>query len=325
MKTQRFLFVADPWQEFKLDRDSSAEMMRVAMNLSIVCDHCLISDIFVDNQGLVRATSQEIIYPGTLAGKPIKATDNPKALKLNQYTAVLMRKNPPFNMAYVMCLWLLRLAKLQGAVVVNDPEAILSHSEKISIFEFPKYIAPTIITSRIDEINKYIQKNKDVVIKPLNSFDGLGVRRYHIDEGEKKLQKFLAKYPPGEPLMLQKFMPAVKKGDKRVFIIGNKVIPYVNNRLLMYPDDRENLGHIIINQIIPIAKRDAKIAQKVANKYHKLGLILVGIDIIDGKLTEINVTSPTCMIVIEQESGIKVAELAVNEILKYAKKFKKIK
>lgn len=323
MKKNNLLFVADDYRKFKLDRDSTAAMMRIAIKHDITCSHCSTADLFVNEKGEVCAKTINITDAGSIAGSPIIADNNPKITILKNFSAVIMRKDPPFNMSYVMSLWLLNLAQKQGAVVVNNPSEILAASEKTIIFDFPQYIAPTIINGNFTEIYNFAQKYSDIVIKPLNSFDGLGVRRYHINQGENELKNILQKYPKDEYLMVQKYLTEITNGDKRIFIIGDKVIPYANNRYQKFPDDRENLGHEITNEVVEINSHEKNVAQAVADKISQRGHIIVGIDMIAGFLTEINVTSPTCMIEIELASGINVAKMAIDEAIKYSQTFVK--
>lgn len=324
IKNKPFLFIIDTWQKFDLAKDSSIAMARAVINMGYPVEICEVQNLFSQNinrkSAGIFAHTQKVISAGSIDGSKMKVDDKFKVRNLSDFTAVLMRKDPPFNMEYVSALWLLRTAKQQGAVVVNNPEEVLLNNEKTTILEFSQFIAPTLISRSQSQLLEFIKNFKDVVLKPLDSLSGIGVRRFNIKSGEREFNKVFAQYSPQMPIMVQKYLPQIKDGDKRVFIIGGKVVPYGVIRFQKNPLENENLGHLTIDVVSPINAAERKIAEGLAPILKKRGLIIVGIDVIGGHLTEINVTSPTCMIEVERETGTKVAEMAIKAVFQYAKK-----
>jgi glutathione synthase len=299
------LFIADPLESFKIAKDSTLAMMRVAQAAGHQLWFCesrnvLWSDSLVvaDCQALaIKPSSTAWFELGEVEGRP-----------LNTFNAVLMRTDPPFDIEYLNTTWLLSAATRQGAKVLNNPSAIRDHSEKISITEFPELIPPTLITRELSAIAAFHREYQDIVIKPLDGMGGMGVFRV----GSDGLNLASIVETLGEngtrTLMTQRFLPEIKQGDKRVLLIGGEVVPFALARIPQGSEIRGNLAAGGKGVAMALTEAEMEVAERLAPILNARGLFLVGLDLIGAFLTEINVTSPTCFVEITDQSGFDVAQ-----------------
>ena len=214
-------------------------------------------------------------------------------LPIASQTAVLMRKDPPVNNEYLYVCRILEFVQREGCPVFNHPTGIISANEKIMAQEFSEFSVPTIISRQADQLFKFVKRYEDVVIKPLNEMGGASVFRLKNDDESENIIKEMCQSNTRN-VMVQQLIPEYYKGDKRVLIIDGAPVPYALNRIPPEGQLRANLAEGGHGEVIAINQQDRKICKRIAPRLKELGLLFVGIDIIGDKLTEINVTSPTC-------------------------------
>lgn len=242
------------------------------------------------------------------------SVSNTETLPLDQFDAVLMRKDPPFDLEYVYSTYLLELAENSGACVINSPRAIRDHNEKLAITQFPQWIAPTLVTSQGQLIQDFLNEHLDIILKPLDGMGGASVFRVHrADHNLNVILETLTHYGT-RTIMAQRYIPEIAQGDKRILLIDGKAIPFALARIPKSGESRGNLAVGGIGQTQPLTAHDQKIAESLGPELAQRGLMLVGLDVIGDYLTEINVTSPTGMQEICRQTGFNVAEVMLDAI-----------
>ncbi|MCB1908505.1 MAG: glutathione synthase [Rhodocyclaceae bacterium] len=233
---------------------------------------------------------------------------------LSEFDAVMMRQDPPFDFEYVAASWMLERAVGEGARVFNDPRAIRDHSEKLAIAEFPQFTATTLVTRDGDALQAFIDELGDVILKPLDGMGGSGIFRVRRDDPNRNVIVETLAGPGLHTVMAQRYLPMISDGDKRVLIIGGEVVPYALARIPRDGETRGNLAAGGRGVAMPLDAREREIAETLAPLLWSRGLLIVGLDMIGGHLTEINVTSPTCMVEIREQTGFDVAGLVVTHL-----------
>ena len=310
MKTM--LFVADPLESFKTAKDSSFAMMREAAARGWSLLACEPSGLSWQRGGRVVARARRIALTGdphdwfrTLAEETVALADT---------DAVLMRKDPPFDSEYFYATHLLSQAEREGARVFNRPAALRDHPEKLAILEFPEFIAPTLVTREEADVREFHREHGDVILKPLDGMGGMGIFRVGADG--MNLGSIIETLNRGgeQTLMVQKYLPEIAEGDKRVLVIGGQPVPYVLARIPQGSEIRGNLAAGGKGVAQPISARDRATAEALGPVLAARGLLLVGLDIIGDRVTEINVTSPTCFQEITDQTGFDVPAMFVDAL-----------
>jgi glutathione synthase len=307
------LFIADPLESFKIHKDSTLAMMRVAQEAGHQLWFCESRNVlWRDN--LVSADCQSlVIKPSSTSWFELGGLES-SALK--DFSAVLMRTDPPFDIEYLNTTWLLSAAVRQGARVFNNPSAIRDHSEKLSITEFPELIPPTLVTRELSAIEAFHQEHQDIVIKPLDGMGGMGIFRVGPDGLNLASIVETLGENGARTLMTQRFLPEIKQGDKRVLLIGGEVVPFALARIPQGSEIRGNLAVGGKGVAMPLTDNEMKVASRLAPLLNERGLFLVGLDLIGGYVTEINVTSPTCFVEITEQTGFDVARFWLTALEK---------
>ncbi len=300
----KLLFIADPLDSFKVEKDTTLAMMRVAQSAGHEIWYTQSHDLLW-GQGKARARAQPLTVTNDLIWYQLGEVEEHS---LDYFTAVLMRQDPPFTVEYLTSTWILSAAVLQGARVFNNPDAVRNHSEKLSITEFPQFIPPTLVTRDIHAIRDFHGLHHDIVIKPLDGMGGMGVFRVGPDGLNLGSIVETLGENGSRTLMAQRFLPEITSGDKRVLLIGGEVMPYALARIPQGTEIRGNLAVGGKGLAMALTAREEEIANHLAPILAKRGLFLVGLDMIGGYLTEINVTSPTCFVEIAQQTDCDVAK-----------------
>ena len=308
-----FLFIADPLESFKIKKDSTLAMMRAAQ----AAGHRL---WFCQNRNILWKDDLVIADCQTLAVKPSSSSwfelGSMESRSLKSFSAVFMRTDPPFDIEYLNTTWLLSAAARQGAKVFNDPAAVRDHSEKLSITEFLELIPPTLVTRELSAIEEFHQTHRDIVIKPLDGMGGMGVFRVGSDGLNLASIVETLGENGARTLMVQRFLPEIAQGDKRVLLIGGEVVPFSLARIPQGNEIRGNLAAGGKGVAMPLTEAEKRIAERLAPILNQRGLFLVGLDLIGGYLTEINVTSPTCFVEITEQSGFDVSQFFIKALEK---------
>ena len=311
----RILFIADPLDSFKLYKDTTYTMMREADARGHALAFCLQSDLIV-RDGAVQANAHKLtlVKPLVEAGSGWYVAEEPHPERLSAFDAVVMRKDPPFDMEYIYSTYLLERAATQGARVFNSGRAIRDHSEKLSILEFPQFTAPTLVARDEAHLRAFLAEYQDTIFKPLDGMGGAGIFRVrHDDPNVGSIIETLTDNG-ARTIMAQKYLAAIKEGDKRVLLINGKPVPYCLARIPKAGETRGNLAAGGTGVARELTRRDREIAETLGPILIKRGLMLVGLDVIGEHLTEINVTSPTCFREIMDQTGTNVAGLFVDAI-----------
>jgi len=307
----KLLFIADPLETFKAYKDSSLAMMNAAHSAGHQVFHanadslCFINnDICADVKYITIDKSNEKWFEVVFQ----------KSSSLRDFDAVVMRQDPPFNVEYLANTWLLSQAEKMGVKVFNSTFSLREHSEKISILEFPEFIAPTLVSRSLQQIRDFHSVHQDIVIKPLDGMGGMGVFRVGPDGlNIGSIVETLGEYGK-RSLMAQKYLPEIKEGDKRLLLINGEPVPFVLARIPQDGDIRGNLAAGGKGVARPLSSNDQKIADKLGPILKNRGLFLVGLDIIGNNLTEINVTSPTGFVEIFEQTGFDVGNFWLGQL-----------
>ena len=300
-----FLFIADPLESFKIQKDSTLAMMRAAQEAGHRLWFCQSRNVLWRDDFVVADCQSLVIKPSSTNWYELGDIES-RALK--SFSAVLMRTDPPFDIEYLNTTWLLSAAVRQGAKVFNEPSAVRDHSEKLSITEFPELIPPTLVTRELDAVERFHQTHRDIVIKPLDGMGGMGVFRVGADGLNLASIVETLGENGARTLMVQRFLPEIAQGDKRVLLIGGEVVPYALARIPQGNEIRGNLAAGGKGVAMPLTEGERRVAEKLAPILNQRGLFLVGLDLIGGYLTEINVTSPTCFVEITDQSDFNVPQ-----------------
>ncbi|MEN3366590.1 MAG: glutathione synthase [Burkholderiales bacterium] len=311
----KIAFVADPLHTFKTYKDSTYAMMAEAARRGHEIHAFQQKDMALDN-GVVAAKAERISLTGD--AKHWYSVDAVSEKRLTEFDAILVRKDPPFDMEYIYLTYLLEIAEKQGARVFNRPEAIRSHNEKLAIAQFSQFTAPTLVTSDTTRVRAFHNEHKDIILKPLDGMGGAGI--FRVKEDGLNLGSVIETLTGNgaHTIMAQRFIPDIAKGDKRVLVIGGQVVPYCLARIPQNGEVRGNLAAGGLGVAQPISARDREIGTALGPLLSARGLLLVGLDVIGDYLTEVNVTSPTCFQEITQQTGFDVAAMFIDALEKAA-------
>ena len=233
---------------------------------------------------------------------------------LASFGAVLMRKDPPFDLEYVVSTWLLSAAVREGARVFNAPDAIRDHNEKLAIAEFARFTAPTLVSREPGRIQAFIDAERDVVVKRLDVMGGENVFRVRVDDPNRNVIVETISQGGARSVMAQRYIPEIAQGDKRVILIDGKAVPHCLARIPKAGDARGNLAQGARGVAQPLSERHKEIAAAVGPVVAKRGLLVVGLDVIGDYLTEVNVTSPTCFREIQDQTGFDVSGMFLDAL-----------
>lgn len=306
------LFIADPLEHFKIYKDTTFAMMREAQRRGHAISVCQPSQIAWQRGGQVMARVQDILLTGQ--SDTWFTVQRSREVPLAGFGCVLMRKDPPFDSEYFYATHLLEQAEREGARVFNKPRALRDHPEKLAIMEFPEFIGPTLVTRDADDIRRFHAEHQDIILKPLDGMGGMGIFRVKKDGLNLGSIIETLNKEGSQSVMVQKFLPEIVEGDKRILVIGGKPVPYCLARIPQGTEVRGNLAAGGKGVAKALTERDMEIGQSLGAVLYGRGLLLAGVDVIGDCVTEINVTSPTCFQEIHQQTGCDVASLFIDAL-----------
>jgi glutathione synthase len=306
------LFVTDPLETFKTYKDSTFAMMREAQRRGHTVHACEPRHMLWERGGVVQAQVRSITLTGDATDWFTERASQARAIK--DFGAVVMRKDPPFDSEYFYATHLLEQAEREGAKVFNKPRALRDHPEKLAILEFPQFIGPTLVTREAEAIRSFHAEHKDIILKPLDGMGGMGI--FRVKEDGLNLGGIIETLNKdgAQTVMVQKFLPAIVDGDKRVLVIGGKPVPFCLARIPQGGEVRGNLAVGGKGVAQALSDSDRAIAEALGPILAARGLLLVGLDVIGDSLTEINVTSPTCFQEIADQTGFDVAAMFIDAL-----------
>jgi glutathione synthase len=311
-----YAFILDPLPELKAYKDSSVAMMRALAK---------------------RGHALYALEPGDLAWTPSGTDASVRALTVLQddhdwyrvgeasvrplasFAGVVMRKDPPFDMEYVYATYLLEAAEREGARVWNRPRAIRDHNEKLAIARFSEFIAPTLVSRDPAKVSAFVDAHGDAVVKPLDGMGGASIFRVRADDPNRNVIIETVGQLGRRTMMVQRYIPEIVDGDKRVLIVGGKPVPYCLARIPKPGETRGNLAAGGRGVARPLSARDREIAESIGPKLWAEGLLVVGLDVIGSYLTEVNVTSPTCFVEITQQTGFDVGGMFADALVQLSR------
>lgn len=308
----QFLFVADPLHTFNTKKDTTFVMMREAQRRGHTVFATEPKDISWEVGGRVMARVRKLRLTGDLKDWYEEIAVEQEALA--SFDAVLMRKDPPFDSEFFYATHMLSQAEREGAKVFNKPAALRDHPEKMAVMEFPELLGPTLITRNPQDIRAFHAQHQDIILKPLDGMGGMGIFRVGADGMNLGSIIETLNQDGATSVMVQKFLPAIAQGDKRVLIIGGKPVPFCLARIPQGNEVRGNLAAGGKGVAQPLNDADRAMAEKLGPVLLQRGLLLVGLDVIGDKITEINVTSPTCFQEIQQQTGCDVPALFIDAL-----------
>jgi glutathione synthase len=248
----------------------------------------------------------------------------PQWRDLRELDVVLMRKDPPVDAQFVYDTMVLEVAQRAGVMVVNDPQALRDCNEKLFALAFPQCIAPTLVARDRAELRQFVAEHGEVVLKPLDGMGGRGI--FRVRHGDSNLNSMLETLLGGDShgtgrqmAIAQKYIPEISAGDKRILVVEGEPVPYALARIPQGDEFRGNLAAGGRGEGVPLSERDRWIAAQVAPELRRRGLLFVGLDVIGDYLTEINITSPTCVRELDSQFGLNIAGQLFDVIERHAR------
>lgn len=303
--------VMDPIGDINLKKDSTMAMLLEAQSRGWTLYYMEQADLYMAHD-LAKAKM-----------KPLKVFDNEKNwyqlepaadLPLDSLDAILMRKDPPFDMNYIYSTYILEKAEEKGTIIVNKPQSLRDANEKLFTNNFSDCMPPTLVSSQSEHIKAFYQEHQDIILKPLDGMGGASVFRIKKDDANLSvIIENLTKHGT-ELAMAQRFIPEITQGDKRILLINGDPVPYALARIPAKGETRANLAAGGEGIGVELTERDRWICKQVAPLLKSKGLIFVGLDVIGDYLTEVNVTSPTCVRQLDAQFNINISALLMDWI-----------
>lgn len=316
----KFVFIIDPIAKLDPTHDSSVAMMESAQNLGHEVYITTINELSVVNGKAYAHLQAVTLKPVQLFDNHWKADKNWYSLResaflpLESYHAVFMRKDPPVNTPYLYATYILDLIDPQKTKVINSPQGIRGANEKMYALQFPSVIPSTIVTQSKSVIAEFLAQKEAVILKPLGGKAGEGI--LFLQQGDRNFNSLIeiSTKQGQEPIMIQEYLPSAKEGDKRIILLNGKPIGAVNR----IPTGKEFRGNMAVGGRVAfteITERELTICETLAPKLIEDGLFFVGIDVIGGYLTEVNVTSPTGIREIDRLNNVNLGEKVINAVV----------
>jgi glutathione synthase len=307
----KLAFILDPIAGLKAYKDSSVAMMRAAVGRGHHVFAFEPSDLVV-RAGRIHAK----VTPLTLHADHTHWYDAgaPTVVALTEFDAVLQRKDPPFDLEYLYATLLLTRAEADGVKVYNRPQALRDYNEKLAILKFPEFTAPTLVARDPQHLQAFVDEHDQVVLKRLDGMGGSMIFRIARQDPNRNVIIETMTANATITVMAQRYIPEIVQGDKRILVVDGKPAPYALARIPKAGESRGNLAAGGRGEARPLTERDRAIATAVGKRVAADGLLLVGLDVIGDYLTEVNVTSPTCMVEIAEQTGHNIAVSVIEAI-----------
>ena len=294
----------DPIDHIKISKDTSFAMALEAQARGHALVYMELSDLYLrDGRAYARMRSLKVQRNEEAWFSFEKAWDAP----LDSLDVILMRKDPPFNQEYIYATYLLESAESRGALVVNKPQSLRDANEKLFTSWFPQCCAPTLVARDAQRFRNFLEEQKDMVLKPLDGMGGASI--FRVAAGDPNISVILETMTQHNQCfaMAQRYLPEIIQGDKRILVVDGVPVPFALARIPREGESRGNLAAGGRAEGRPLTDRDRWIAEQVGPELRKRGLLFVGLDVIGDYLTEINVTSPTCVQELDRQFGLNIA------------------
>lgn len=306
--------VMDPIEHIKVYKDSTFAMLLAAQKRQWPIYYMQQADLFFENDTVYAKWQKITVKDDKKQWFEVLETGCSPLHEL--VDVVLMRKDPPFDMEYVYSTYMLELAEKRGVLVVNKPQSLRDANEKLFTTYFPQCCPKTLVSRSMEDIRQFIQCYQDVIVKPLDMMGGASIFRLQPDDQNlsvvlENMTKFESRY-----IMAQQYIPEIKQGDKRILLVDGEPVPYALARIPKEGETRGNIAAGGRGEGVPLTEREYWICQQVAPTLVEKGLIFVGLDVIGDYLTEINVTSPTCIRELDSLYQLDIASQLMDAIEK---------
>ncbi len=303
--------VMDPITQINFKKDSTLAMLWAAQARGWTLHYMEQNDLYVHN-GEARARMRGLTVDHNADQWWAFGAEEDRLL--GSLDVILMRKDPPFDMEFIYTTYILEMAEQAGALVVNRAASLRDCNEKMFVAQFPQCSAPTLVSNDKARLRRFAQEHGDVVMKPLHGMGGAAVFRTHArDENLSVIMEVLTEHGR-TPIMAQRYLPEIKQGDKRILMVNGEPVPFSLARIPAEGEARGNLAAGGKGVVQPLTERDRWICAQVADSLRARGLLFVGLDVIGDYLTEINVTSPTCIREIDAAANTGIADLLMEAI-----------
>jgi len=307
----KLAFVVDPLARLKAYKDSSIAMMREAARRGHAVHALEAASMYVSADAVMARVARLAIFPDDAAWYRV---EEERDLPLDRFDRVLMRKDPPFDQEYYYATLLLERVQAAGTAVVNDPRALRDWNEKLAILRFPALAPTTLVASDMERVQAFVAEHEDVILKKLDGMGGTMI--FRVTAGDPNRNAIIEAITDNgtRTVMAQRYVPEIAQGDKRVLVIAGKPFPYCLARIPKAGETRGNLAAGGTGVARPLTPRDREIGATVGAELVKAGIVFAGLDVIGDWLTEVNVTSPTCIVEIAQQTGENAARTLMDAL-----------
>ncbi|HHJ81417.1 MAG TPA: glutathione synthase [Candidatus Tenderia electrophaga] len=293
----------DPIEAIKPQKDSSLAMLLAAQKRGWQLYYMQQHDLSV-RDGKLHLRAQRV----SVKDDPEHwfELDEPEQIAASELDVILMRKDPPFDMQYIHSTYLLELAEAEGVLVVNKPQTLRDANEKLFTAWFPQCCPPTLVSRNMDQLRDFYNEHGDIIIKPLEGMGGASI--FRLKQGDPNVSVALETLTQqgGQYIMAQRFIPEITAGDKRILLVNGEPMPFALARIPAKGETRGNLAAGGRGEGVPLSERDRWICAQVGPTLKQKGLLFVGLDVIGDYLTEINVTSPTCIRELDRQFNLDI-------------------
>jgi glutathione synthase len=303
--------VMDPIASINIKKDTSFAMLLEAQYRGWELHYMELNDLYLRNGRAFARTRKLSVERNELQWFRFEGEQN---LALDELDVIIMRKDPPFDQEYIYATYLLERAEANGTYVVNKPQSLRDANEKLFTAWFPECCPDTLVARDSDKIREFLNEHGEIILKPLDGMGGTSI--FYVHQNDPNLSVILETmtHYNGRYVMAQKYLPEIKNGDKRILIVNGEVVPYALARIPAQGESRGNLAAGGSSEGRIITERDMWIANQIGPTLKEKGLVFVGIDVIGDYLTEINVTSPTCVQELDKAFGLNIAGQLMDHI-----------
>ena len=303
--------VMDAIDRININKDTSFAMMLEAQARGWEIHYMQLNDLYL-RDGVAHAQTQQVtVQRDQTHWYSVVSEQN---LPLAELDCIMMRKEPPVDQAYIYATHILALAEQVGVYVVNKPQSLRDANEKLFTAWFPQCCTETLVTSKATLIRDFLNEHQEIILKPLDGMGGASV--FHLRGNDPNLSVIIETISAHgtQQVMAQRYLPEIKDGDKRILIVNGEVVPYALARIPAKGETRGNIAAGGTAQGQPLSDRDQWIAEQVGPTLKEKGLVFVGIDVIGDYLTEINVTSPTCVQELDAQFGLNICAQLMDHV-----------
>lgn len=294
----------DPIDGINRLKDSSFAMLLAAQKRGYLLHYMRQEDLYMNGSTAMAQSSIIKVEDKSEHWFSIKQSQE---IQLSSLDVILMRKDPPFDIEYITTTYILEMAEREGVLIVNRPSSLRDANEKMFITHFPQCCNPIMVSRDQNRLRKFISQHKDVIVKPLDGMGGESIFRVATDDANLSVILETITRSGARTIMAQKFIPEISEGDKRILLVDGKAIPYALARIPAKGETRGNLAAGGSGAGIKLNENDQWICEQIGPTLSKMGILFAGIDVIGKYLTEINITSPTCIRELDKQYELDIA------------------